>query len=523
MPDSDMKVLILGGTQFLGRHIVECLLEAGHSVSILNRGLSPGDLPSHVERLRGDRDAGTAGLAALIGRTWDACIDVSGYTPRQVRPSAELLRTAVGRYVFISAVRVYGDPQRRPVDETQPRQPPAAEDVVEINDETYAALKVTCESIVEEVFAENCALLRPQVVAGPGDNGHRYTYWVQRSMRGGDMLAPGDGSDHLQVIDVRDLARFVRTGVENGLSGIFNLAGPRLTWAAFIRILGADQVIWVPTQIIKRAGLTLLELPLFRPEHGRLASLMDVSSDRARAAGLKWTEPEVTAREVGSWCLGRDWVAVLSPEREKELVLLARRGDALAAPTSRIAVVRRTLRQRSGRYAADNTRKRNVETAPVTVCRIKRCHRMELLASARFPGGASTSGGRAVSQGEDGNDGQRSCPTIDVDHPTGFYWLRVWPNWHSFQCSILSVCIFLAYRWNSRAKRFALSASSASGDSAPVRRRSRCSSGAVNFRSTAARSTPQSAPSAVRSGKSTTLGPSTISAQVREGAFVVPS
>src|SRR5690348_2694567 len=127
MQHSSRRVLILGGTQFIGRHIAEALLAAGHTVSILNRGQSPDDLPAEVERLRGDRDDGASGLRALAGRSWDACVDVSGYTPRQVRPSADMLRESVNRYVFVSAVAAYGDPADRPVRETHPRAPPAAE------------------------------------------------------------------------------------------------------------------------------------------------------------------------------------------------------------------------------------------------------------------------------------------------------------------------------------------------------------------------------------------------------------
>ena len=138
-----MKILILGGTQFIGRHITLAFFAAGHAVSVLTRGLSPDDLPPEVERLHGDRDEGLAGLPALASRTWDACIDVSGYTPRQVRPSAELLRAQVQRYVFISSVSVYGDTRRRPVLETDPLLAAAAEDVTEINGETYGPLKVT--------------------------------------------------------------------------------------------------------------------------------------------------------------------------------------------------------------------------------------------------------------------------------------------------------------------------------------------------------------------------------------------
>ena len=122
-----MKVLILGGTQFIGRHLAETLVSFGHAVSILNRGKTPDELPAQVERLRGDRDHGAAGLASLTGRVWDVCVDVSGYTPRQVRPSAEHLRQRVGRYVFVSAVSVYGDPVQRPVLETHRCLPPATE------------------------------------------------------------------------------------------------------------------------------------------------------------------------------------------------------------------------------------------------------------------------------------------------------------------------------------------------------------------------------------------------------------
>lgn len=320
-----MNILILGGTQFIGRHIVETLLAAGHEVSILTRGKSPDELPAHVERLRGDRDEGAAGLAAVAGRTWDACVDVSGYTARQVRPSAELLLASVQRYVYISAVSVYGDPQDRPVFENHPRMTPAAEDVTEVNGETYGPLKVTCENIVQEIYADRCTILRPQIVVGPYDPSGRYTYWLQRAMQGDEMLAPGDGSDHVQVIDVRDLARFTRTVIEHNIGGSFNMSGIRLTWAEFMRVLGAENLVWVPAEILQAAGLTFVELPLFRPEHGARSSLMDVSNDRARAAGLTLTDPEVTARDVREWLQSNDLPLALAPEREAELIRSVRR------------------------------------------------------------------------------------------------------------------------------------------------------------------------------------------------------
>ncbi len=319
-----MRVLILGGTQFLGRHIAETLLAAGHAVSVLNRGMSPDPLPPQVERLRGDRDAGPPGLQALMGQTWDACVDVSGYTPRQVRASAEALRANVKRYVFISAVSVYGDPQDRPVRETHPRLPPAGEQVTEVNGETYGALKVACENIVQQVYGDRATLLRPQVIAGPGDPSGRYMWWVQRAEQGGEMLAPGDGSDHLQVIDVRDVARFVATVIERDLAGAFNLAGPRFTWARFITMLGAQNIAWVDAPTLLAANLSFNELPLFRPERGARSGLMDVSNERAQAAGLTLTEPEVSLRDVRESLRGREPTAALSAQREAALIATAR-------------------------------------------------------------------------------------------------------------------------------------------------------------------------------------------------------
>jgi Nucleoside-diphosphate-sugar epimerases len=324
-----MRVLILGGTQFVGRHIAEAFLNAGHAVSILTRGVTPDPLPAAVERLRGDRDAGDSGLDALGDRSWDACIDVSGYTPRQVRPSAVRLRDRVARYVFVSAVSVYGDPDRRPVREDQPLLPPAAEDVTEIDAGTYGPLKVACERVVGEIYGERATLLRPQVVSGPYDPSGRYTYWVDRAARGGPMLAPGDGTDHVQVIDARDVARFTVKVAEDGLGGAFNLAGPRLTWAEFLRVLSAEQPVWVPAEILREAGLTFVDLPLYRPEHGARgarASLMDVSSDRAQAAGLTLTDPALTAQDTRAWSKPLNLLPALPPGREAELMRRANPG-----------------------------------------------------------------------------------------------------------------------------------------------------------------------------------------------------
>jgi len=321
-----MKILVLGGTQFVGRHIVEAMVEAGHFVTILNRGKTADALAAQVERLRGDRDEGIAGLDALNDRSWDVCVDVSGYTARQVRSSAEKLRKNVGHYVFISAVSVYGDPARGPVRETHPRSTPAGEDVTEIGGDTYGPLKVTCENIVQEVYGDRCALLRPQIVAGPHDPIDRFSYWVRRIGQGGEMLAPGDGSDHVQFIDGRDVAQFTRTVCEKALGGAYNLAGMRLTWADFLKRLGAQKTVWVPAEVIRANGVTEFELPLYRKVGGPRSSLMNVGNQCAIAAGLKLTPLETTANDVREWLASNDMAPALSREREAALINAARQG-----------------------------------------------------------------------------------------------------------------------------------------------------------------------------------------------------
>ncbi|MFN0058914.1 MAG: NAD-dependent epimerase/dehydratase family protein [Planctomycetota bacterium] len=319
-----MRLLILGGTQFVGRHIAEAALARGHRVSIVNRGVTRDELPPDVERIRGDRDAGAACLESLRGRTWDACVDVSGYTARQVRPSAEFLRTMVNRYVFISAVSVYGDPRDAPVTEDCPRIPAASEDVTEVNGDTYGALKVTCENIVEQVYGARSTLLRPQIVAGPHDPYDRFSYWVRRATQPGPMLAPGDGTDHVQCIDARDLARFVLSVIADNRSGRFNLVGPRLTWSEFMTALGAKDIVWVAAKIIQAARVKEDELPLYRPAGGARSSLMHVSNERAIGAGLKLSAPALTMRDTREWLRTSELISALSPEREAELLRLAR-------------------------------------------------------------------------------------------------------------------------------------------------------------------------------------------------------
>jgi 2'-hydroxyisoflavone reductase len=329
-----MRVLVLGGTRFIGRHLVETLMAGGHRVASFARGVTPDELPSEVERIRGDRNAGARGLEALSDGAWDVCIDVSGYTPMQVRASAQMLKGRVHRYVFISSVSVYEDSGDVPVRETHALLPAAAEDVTEITGETYGPLKVTCEHIVQEIFGERGSVLRPQIVAGPWDPTGRHTYWVQRATEGGEMLAPGDGSDHVQVVDVRDIARFTARMIDADIGGTFNMAGPRLTWAAFIEALGAERPVWVPRSILEAGGLTFVELPMYRPDGAERSSLMHVSVERAQAAGFTVTDARVTITDVRAWLATHPVPPALPPERERELIARAKSSGPHGRPAN---------------------------------------------------------------------------------------------------------------------------------------------------------------------------------------------
>ncbi|UWX64257.1 NAD-dependent epimerase/dehydratase family protein [Deinococcus rubellus] len=320
-----MKLLILGGTQFIGKHLTQAALLAGYQVTVFNRGRSPDDLPQQVERLRGDRDQGVAGLSALMGQHWDACFDVSGYTPRQVRASAGALQGRVGRYVYVSSRAVYAEPCGLPITEASPLQAPAAEDITQIDGETYGPLKVACEEIVQGLYADACTVLRPQIVVGPHDPTRRYPYWAERALLGGVMLAPGDGTDHLQVIDVRDVARFALRVVEADLDGVFNLAGPRLTWTDFLRICGAGQpataqVRWIDIQMLRQHFPDAEELSLYVAENGPHAGRMNVSNVRAVRAGLTLTDPATTARDTQAWSCHQKLPYALTPEGEAALL-----------------------------------------------------------------------------------------------------------------------------------------------------------------------------------------------------------
>src|SRR5215216_6482111 len=202
-----LKVLILGGTGFLGPHFVEALQAGGHQITLFNRGRSNPGLFAKLETLIGDRDGK---LDALKGRDWDVVIDDSGYVPRHVKLSADLLKDHVRHYIFVSSISVYGMFPKPGLDEDDQVATPPGAKVEEVTGATYPGLKAGCEQVVESTYGARSTIVRPHYVVGPGDSTDRFTYWVARVARGGQVLAPGSANDSLQYIDVRDLAAFVR-------------------------------------------------------------------------------------------------------------------------------------------------------------------------------------------------------------------------------------------------------------------------------------------------------------------------
>ena len=217
------SILILGGTGFIGPHMVREALRRGHSVTLFNRGRTNNELFPDLETIKGDRDNGLDGLK---GRKWDAVIDNSGYVPRHVQDSARLLAPNCDRYVYISTIAVYEDVWGA-TGEDSPLATIADETVEEVTGETYGPLKALCEKrAAAEIDPDKFTILRPTYICGPGDHTDRFTYWPVRTRKGGEMLWPGNPEDQIQIVDVRDLATFSVNCVDHAINGTYNMVNP---------------------------------------------------------------------------------------------------------------------------------------------------------------------------------------------------------------------------------------------------------------------------------------------------------
>jgi 2'-hydroxyisoflavone reductase len=298
-----MRLLVLGGTKFVGRAAVDAALAGGHEVTLFNRGRTGPELFPDVETLIGDRDRD---LTALEGRSWDAVVDPSGYVPRIVRASAELLRGSVGHYVFVSSISVYAFPLPPWFDESAPRAV-LADETEEVTGETYGALKARCEDVVREVFADAFTNVRAGLVVGPHDPTGRFTYWPARVARGGEVVAPGDPERFVQFVDVRDLGAWLVRAAAEGVVGDFNATGPesRLTMGGLLEacraVSGSDaELVWLPEDFLLAEGAgPWMELPLWLPRED--ASVLQVDVSRAVAAGLAFRPLRQTIGDTLAW------------------------------------------------------------------------------------------------------------------------------------------------------------------------------------------------------------------------------
>lgn len=307
-----MRVLILGGTKFLGRAIAEAALARGHELTLLNRGETNPDLFPAAERLRGDR---TGDLSALAGRAWDAVVDPSGYVPAVVRDSAELLRTS-GRYVFVSSISVYADFSTGPDEGSAVAElDDAPVDELASDYSNYGPLKALCEAEVARVFGDRGLVVRPGLIVGPHDPTGRFTYWAQRLARGGETLAPGPPERRVQFVDVRDLAEWIVAAVEQGLTGTYNATNEGVPWAELLA--GAD-VTWVPDEFLQEHEVgEWMELPLWIADPA-LAGLHETDVSRAVAAGLGFRPLDETI--AGAATAPAVEGVGLTPEREAALL-----------------------------------------------------------------------------------------------------------------------------------------------------------------------------------------------------------
>lgn len=334
-----MRLLILGGTLFLGRHLVEAALAGGHEVTLFNRGQHNPTLYPELEKLRGDRDGN---LEALRGRRWDAVIDTCGYVPRVVQASAELLAGAVDHYTFISSISVYRGFSTSGMDEDALVGTLPDGTVEEVTGETYGPLKALCEQAAERAMPGRVLNVRAGLIVGPHDPTDRFTYWPQRVAQGGDVLAPGDPGRRVQFIDARDLAEWNVRMAQAGQAGTYNVTGPdhALTMGALLEqckaTSGSDaRFVWVSDRFLLEERVTpWTELPLWIPaDRTDMAGFLSVSCGRAIAAGLTFRPLADTVRDTLAWDDGRAGApapgagsgagvrgAGLAPGREAELL-----------------------------------------------------------------------------------------------------------------------------------------------------------------------------------------------------------
>jgi 2'-hydroxyisoflavone reductase len=335
-----VKVLVLGGTRFLGRHVVDAAVARGHAVTIFTRGQNPSPWSGRVEALAGNRDPHIApGLAALRHGVWDAVVDTSGYVPRIVDASASLLAERATRYLFVSSISVYASSSLPGQDETAPALPPVDRDNEDIS-KNYGALKASCEGVVAQHFGAGATNVRPGLIVGPFDPTDRFAYWVARFIhpallgsRPQRAVVPGPPNRPIQLGDARDLARWMIELLENDIGGTFNASSPAGRWTMgdlIDALLDASpsppEPAWTDeTALHAHAVEPWTGLPLWVPSNDPdNAGFMSFDCAKAAHAGLTARPLAQTIDDTAAWLVARDnagaWKNVLSADAEHAIL-----------------------------------------------------------------------------------------------------------------------------------------------------------------------------------------------------------
>jgi 2'-hydroxyisoflavone reductase len=324
-----MRILIIGGTSFVGRHIARAAVDAGHDVTLFHRGRTGAGLFPEATHLTGDRNAD---LSALADGRWDATIDMCAYFPRQVRSLAGALDGRGGRYVFISSVSAYSPSVPRNYDESAPLAEiadPEAE--TDVTGENYGPLKTACERLATELFGPDTTIIRPTYVIGPYDITYRFTWWVDRIARGGPVLAPGDPADPIQLIDAADMATWIVSLLEKSVTGTFHAVSPAPPFGygqmleAIVAEVGppGTELVWVPGEFLLAHDVDGAAMPLWAGGEGDADNMSTADPAAAFATGLsprplRQTIADIRAedRVPGT---GRPGIGI-APEREAEVL-----------------------------------------------------------------------------------------------------------------------------------------------------------------------------------------------------------
>lgn len=332
-----MKLLVIGGTRFVGKHFVNAALAGGHSVTLFNRARSRTEAVPGTEQIVGDREAD---LGLLAGREWDAVVDTCGFVPRVVGLSVDVLSESVGTYLFISSISVYKDTETKMQTEDAPLVELEDPSVEEIKGDTYGGLKALCERRVQDAFGDRATIVRPGLIVGPHDSSDRFTYWPWHFAREGDFLAPDVPDCPIQYIDCRDLGAFCLGLLQDGTTGTFHACGPTpaCSFKEFVArgTAAFDNIatpVWADPAVLAEHDVKAWEdLPFIASFDGTDSAYLSMDNGRAVGAGLRQRPLEETLIDTMDWWrkhrAGDDLRAGMNSEREASLLKAVQKQEA---------------------------------------------------------------------------------------------------------------------------------------------------------------------------------------------------